>query len=210
MNCYTWMELMKQGLEVLWWKHNMIPTKESIQQTWDPSPSKHPPTPGQPPTSETHCPALILPPLTYLFTPFWLKPDWTSEGSRLVDEAQKATAKVFTSNFSPVLHRGFFQRRLTKKEKSGRPLKSWRVPKSCHAWWIPTLGTHFHSGSSGHTSRTPTFRGLFYFYKCRRGTQVLSPRLIWASTPLFNSTPPSFFSLKYPVSTNANERIHAG
>lgn len=40
MNCYTWMELMKQGLEVLWWKHNMIPTKGSIQQT-PPLPATH-------------------------------------------------------------------------------------------------------------------------------------------------------------------------
>lgn len=51
MNCYTWMELMKQGLEVLWWKHNMIPTKGSIQQT-PPLPATHlwhiPPPP--PPT----------------------------------------------------------------------------------------------------------------------------------------------------------------
>lgn len=65
MNCYTWMELMKQGLEVLWWKHNMIPTKGSIQQTSDspipPPPPQHPPTPSQPPTSEIHTLTLILP-----------------------------------------------------------------------------------------------------------------------------------------------------
>lgn len=166
---------MEQGLEVLWWKHNMIPTKESIQQTSDPPPpSSQTSTYPRPATHLWHtCTHTHPPPLTY----FLLQSDWNQSGlvgSRLVDEAQK----VFTRSFHPILHWGFFQRNLPKKEKSGRPLKSWRVPKSCHAWWIPTLGTHFHSDSSRHTSRTPTFRGLFYFYKCRRGTQVLSPRLI--------------------------------
>lgn len=51
---------MKQGLEVLWGKHNMIPTKESIQQ--HPPTPKHPPTPGQPPTSDIHALAFMPPP----------------------------------------------------------------------------------------------------------------------------------------------------
>lgn len=194
---------MEQGLEVLWWKHNMIPTKESIHQ---PPPNIHLPQASHPPLTyrHPHSSSPLLP--TFLK----LQSDWNQSGllgCRLVDEAQKA--KVFTRSSHPVLHWGFFQSNLPKKEKSGRPLKFWRVPKSCHALWIPTLGTHFHSDSSRHTSRTPTFRGLFYFHKCRRGTQVLSPRLIWASGPLFNLTPP-FFPRMYLVSRNANEGIHAG
>lgn len=161
MNCYTWMELMKQGLEVLWWKHNMIPTKGSIQH---PPPPKHPPTPGQPPTSDIH--ALTFTP-HLLFTPIWLKPEWTSGGTRLVEEAQKVTPKVFTSSFPPVLHWGFFQRNLLKKEKSSKTLE---VLKSAKV--LPCMvNTHFWHTLSFRLEwahlKDPIFRGLFYFYKYR-------------------------------------------
>lgn len=66
---------MKQGLEVLWWKHNMIPTKESIQKTSDPphqsTPHPRPATHLWHTRTHTH-----PPPLTY----FLLQSDWNQSG----------------------------------------------------------------------------------------------------------------------------------
>lgn len=178
---------MKQGLEVLWWKHNMIPTKGSIQQ-----PPLQTSTYPRLATHLWHTLTHIQPPPHTLFTSIWLKPEWTSGAADLLmrhrKQLQKCLQAASLQSSAEAPFRGICQR----KRNPWRSLKSCRAPKSCHAWWIPTLGTHFHSDSSGHTSRTPTFRGLFCLYKCRQGTQVLSPRLIWASAPLFNSTPPFF------------------
>lgn len=119
---------MKQGLEVLWWKHNMIPTKESIQQTSEPPSKKHPLTPGQPPTSDIHTFTLILPPCQ-LFPPIWLKPQWTSEGSRLVDEGQKATAKCLQAASLHFSTGASFRRICQRKRNQGDP---WS-PEECQS-----------------------------------------------------------------------------
>lgn len=103
---------MKQGLEVLWWKHNMIPTKESIQQTLDPSPSKHPPTPGQPPTSPLNAHAT---PLTY----FLVHSDWNQTGPlraahllrRHRKQLQKCLQATSPQSSSEASFRGIGQRR---------------------------------------------------------------------------------------------------
>lgn len=66
---------MKQGLEVLWWKHNMIPTKGSIQQTLlppPPPPNIHLPQASHPLLTSTHSP--ISPstlPYFFFITPIW-------------------------------------------------------------------------------------------------------------------------------------------
>lgn len=105
MNCYTWMELMKKGLEVLWWKHNMIPTKGGIQQTSDPSPLYiHLPQASHPPLIYTHSFPLV--PSFFILTDWkWTEPVGAGDLTmRLIKQL-----RVFTRGFPLVLFWGFFR-----------------------------------------------------------------------------------------------------
>lgn len=156
---------MKQGLEVLWWKHNMIPTKGSIQQTPPPlPPSIHLPQASHPPLTYTHThshPTPLHLSTFFLFHSILTEPQWAPWGCRLVGKAQKATAKVFTSG-SP-FRRGFFHWNAKEREilEDPRSLEEQQSP-AMHGEY-PLLAHTFIQTGVGTPRRLPLSGGPFYF-----------------------------------------------
>lgn len=121
MNCYTWMELMKQGLEVLWWKHNMIPTKGSIQQ---PPPPPKASTYPRPATHLWHTCThiqLFYSDVTETMVDFWGQPCWWGTESNC-----KSVYKQLSS--SPPLR--LLREESAKERKKEKSLKTLEVLKS--------------------------------------------------------------------------------
>lgn len=135
MNCYTWMELMKQGLEVLWWKHNMIPTKGSIQQTY-PRPATH--------LWHTRTPYSYL-----LFTPVWLKPEWTCGAADLLMRHRKPSLKCLqaaslqssTVSLPGICHRKRNQGDPWSPEECQSPAMHGEYPLLAHTFIQTRVGT---------------------------------------------------------------------
>lgn len=149
----------------MWWKHNMIPTKGSIQQTLPPPPPNiHLPQASHPLLTSTHSP--ISPstlPYFFFYHSNLMEPRWATSDCRLVGEAQKATTEVFTSSPPQPPPSGFFHRTGPKKKKS---LKTLEVLKSAKA---PPCMVNTHSWHTllfrlewAHLEE-PHFQGPLYF-----------------------------------------------
>lgn len=173
---------MKQGLEVLWWKHNIIPTKGSIQQTPPRHHHHHHQTCTYPrqATHLWHTHTHTQPPSPYLlFHSKLIEPQWASGSCGLVGEAQKATAEVFTSSSPPLRllsQESAKEREILEVLKNAKVLPCMVNTHSWHTLLFRLEWAHLED---------PHFQGPLLFLKVPTGHPSVKPKAHLSLCPAF-------------------------